>query len=90
MALKDIAPVLAKDFVTLGIDTDRMTGGNDLLTRFNPTGGGIPWFVFIDGDGKAVITSNDPAKGNVGFPALDSEIAHFKVIRWPFSSWPGR
>jgi len=80
MALKDIAPVLAKDFVTIGIDTDRMIGGNDLLKRFNPGGGGIPWFVFIDGEGKAVIDSNDPAKGNVGFPAADSEIAHIKVM----------
>jgi len=80
MALEDIAPVLAKDFVTLGIDTDRMTGGNDLFTRYSPKGGGIPWFVFLDGDGRAIITSDDPGKGNIGFPAQDSEIAHFKVM----------
>jgi len=80
MALTDIAPVLAKDFVTLGIDTDRMIGGNELFTRYSPKGGGIPWFVFLDGDGKVIITSDDPAKGNVGFPAQDSEIAHFKTM----------
>ena len=80
MALKEIAPVLAKDFVILGIDTDRMTGGNDVLKRFNATGGGIPWFVFIDGSGKAIITSDEPGKGNIGFPAQDFEIAHFKVM----------
>jgi hypothetical protein len=41
---------------------------------------GIPWFVFLDGDGKAVIDSTDPDNGNVGFPAADSEIAWFKVM----------
>jgi hypothetical protein len=80
MALKDIAPVLAKDFVTVGIDQDRMVGGNDLLTKYNPGGGGIPWFVFLDGDGKAIINSNEPEHGNIGFPAADYEIAHFKAM----------
>ncbi len=80
MALKDVAPVLAKDFVTLKIDQDRMIGGNDLLKRYAKVQGGIPWFVFIDGDGLALITSDDPGKGNVGFPAQDSEIAHFKKM----------
>ncbi len=80
MALKDVAPVLAKDFVTVGIDQDRMVGGNELLGKYNPGGGGIPWFAFLDGDGKAIITSNDPEHGNIGFPAQDSEIAHFKAM----------
>ncbi|MEW5981857.1 MAG: hypothetical protein AB1806_05750 [Acidobacteriota bacterium] len=80
MALPDIAPILAKDFVTLGIDTDRMLGGKDLLATYNPKPGGIPWFVFIDGDGSAIIDSNDPDRGNVGFPAQDFEIAHFTVM----------
>jgi len=80
MALKDIAAVLAKDFVTVGIDTDRMIGGDELLAKYNPGGGGIPWFVFLDGDGKAIITSNEPDHGNIGFPAQDFEIAHFKAM----------
>jgi hypothetical protein len=80
MALKDIAPVLAKDFVALKLDTDRMTGANDILKRFQQKPGGIPWFVFIDGDGKPIITSDDPEGRNIGFPAEDSEIAHFKVM----------
>jgi hypothetical protein len=80
MALKDVAPVLGKDFVTLKIDQDRMIGGNELLQRFAKVQGGIPWFVFIDADGRAIITSDDPSKGNIGFPAQDSEIAHFKTM----------
>ena len=42
--------------------------------------GGIPWFVFIDSDGRAIVTSDDPVNGNVGFPAQDSEIAYFKKM----------
>jgi len=78
MALKEVAPILAKDFVDVRIDTDRMIGGNDILKRYTKTQGGIPWFVFTDGDGKAIITSDDPERGNVGFPAQDFEIAHFR------------
>ena len=80
MALKDVAPVLAKDFVALKIDQDRMIGGNELLKRYAKVPGGIPWFVFIDGEGRAIITSDDPVNGNVGFPAQDSEIAYFKKM----------
>jgi hypothetical protein len=80
MALKEVAPVLAKDFVELRIDEDRMIGGADLVKRYNPKPGGIPWFVFIGVDGKPIIDSNDPEHGNVGFPAQDFEIAHFKVM----------
>jgi hypothetical protein len=80
MALKDVAPILAKDFVELRIDTDRTVGGNDVLARYNKKSGGIPWFVFIGPDGTPIIDSNDPEHGNIGFPAADSEIAHFKVM----------
>jgi len=80
MALRDVAPVLAKDFVDLKIDTDRMKGGSELLTRYAKTQHGIPWFVFLDGDGRPLITSTAPDKGNIGFPAQDWEIAHFQVM----------
>jgi len=80
MALNTVAPVLAKDFVTLKIDTDRMIGGDAVLKRYLSKGAGIPWFVFLDGEGKAIIDSMDPNSGNVGFPAQDSEIAWFKVM----------
>ncbi len=81
MALADVAPVLAKDFVALEIDQDRFTGGKELRDRYDKKqGGGIPWFVFLGGDGEPIIDSNDPARGNIGFPAADFEIAHFKVM----------
>ena len=80
MALKEVTPILAKDFVDLRIDTDRMTGGSELLKRYAKREVGIPWFVFLDSDGRFLITSMDPEKGNIGFPAQDFEIAHFKVM----------
>jgi thioredoxin-related protein len=77
MALPEVAVVLAKEFVDVHIDIDRMEGGKDLLQRYNKTGkGGIPWFVFLDREGKALVTSDGP-KGNIGFPYEEHEIVHF-------------
>jgi hypothetical protein len=78
MALKDIAPVLAKDFVTLKIDEDRMVGGKDMLNRYSEHSGAVPWFVFLDGDGKVLITSDDPDIGNIGYPGSDAAEPQFR------------
>ena len=79
MASPNVAPVLAKEFVSLKIEADRMVGGKEILKRYQANEGGIPWFVFLDGDGTAVVTSDGP-KGNVGFPAAPHEIAHFRTM----------
>lgn len=81
MARPEVAALLAKDYVDLKIDTDRMTGGDDFLRKFNPKagtpeGGGIPWIAILNADGSVVVDSNGP-KGNTGFPSEDFEIAHF-------------
>jgi len=80
MALPDVAPVLAKDFVILKIDQDRMTGGKDVLARYRKQAAGLPWFVFLDGDGRAVITSDDPDRGNIGYPGLSGAEPHFRSM----------
>jgi thiol-disulfide isomerase/thioredoxin len=73
----EVTPVLAKDFVEVKIDLDRMPGAKRILERYNPgSRGGIPWFAFIDAKGKAIITSDGP-KGNTGFPSEPYEIEHF-------------
>jgi thiol:disulfide interchange protein len=73
----DVAPVLAKDYIDLKIDRDRMTGAKEIWEKYNTEkAGGIPWFVVLDSTGKAVATSDGP-KGNIGFPAEPHEIAHF-------------
>jgi hypothetical protein len=79
MASPNVAPVLAKEFVSLKLEADRMVGGKEILKRYQANEGGIPWFVFLDGDGTAVVTSDGP-KGNVGFPAAPHEIAHFRAM----------
>jgi hypothetical protein len=79
MASPNVAPVLAKEFVSVKIEADRMIGGKAILKRYQANEGGIPWFVFLDGDGKAGPTSDGP-KGNVGFPAAPHEIAHFRMM----------
>ncbi len=80
MASKDVAPILAKEFVTLKLDWDRQPGARDLLKPSNGKDAGLPWFAFLDGDGNVLIDSIAPATGNVGFPARDVEYAHFKSM----------
>jgi hypothetical protein len=79
MASTNVAPVLAKEFVSLKLEADRMIGGKEILKRYQASDAGIPWFVFLDGDGSALVTSDGP-KGNVGFPAAPHEIDHFRSM----------
>ncbi len=77
LARKDIAAILARDFVDVKIDEDRMTGGKELDAKFRRDGsGGIPWFAFLDAKGNVLATSDGP-NGNIGYPAKPEEIAHF-------------
>lgn len=80
MARPEIAPILAKDFVDVKIDTDRFTGAEAMLKKYaGEKSGGIPWFVFLGPDGKPVIDSNG-TDGNIGFPAAATEVAHFEAM----------
>lgn len=80
MARPEIAALLGKDFVDVKIDNDRMTGGKDVyeahLKAAGQTASGIPWFVFLDGDGKLLAHSTAP-EGNLGFPYEPGEVAGF-------------
>ncbi|HWB19690.1 MAG TPA: thioredoxin family protein [Phycisphaerales bacterium] len=74
----DVKAILAKDFIDLRIDQDRMIGGKDLKPRFGADEtSGIPWFAFLDENGKALADSVS-AKGNIGFPQAPEELAHFE------------
>jgi hypothetical protein len=79
MASKDVAPLLEKEFVTLKLDFDRAKGAKDIQRRYIDKEQGLPWFAFLDGNGKALIHSTGP-NGNTGFPAQPEEIAHFKTM----------
>jgi len=78
MAKPEVARILGNAFVDVKVDTDRMPGGQELLRAHSQgKNGGIPWFEFLDADGKALANSNAPKGGNIGFPAQPDEIAWF-------------
>ena len=79
MASKDVAPLLAREFVPVKLDFDRAKGAKEIQKRYIDKEQGLPWFAFLDGDGKALIHSTGPT-GNTGFPAQPEEIAHFKTM----------
>ena len=80
LARPDVAPVVAKDFVEVKIDQDRMTGAKEVFAKYHSgKGGGIPWFAVLGSDGKAVATSDGP-DGNIGFPAKPDEVEYFVKV----------
>jgi thioredoxin-related protein len=80
LARPDITAVLGPDFVDAKIDVDRMDHGKEVMATYRKgEDGGIPWFVILDGKGKALATSDGP-KGNVGYPAQPHEIEHFLAM----------
>lgn len=80
MATKEVSAVLAKEFVSLKLDYDRMIGAKELERRYISKEQGLPWFIFLDGDAKAVVNSTMADGKNVGFPTEPGEIAHFKTM----------
>ena len=81
MALKDVAPLLDREFVPVMLDFDRGIGAQDIQKRYTTQSQGLPWFVFLDDNGEKLITSSAKGEaGNVGFPWEPNEIAHFKVM----------
>jgi thiol:disulfide interchange protein len=76
----EVAAILARDFVDVKVDTDRMTGGQELLEQYRAgRPGGIPWFAFLDAEGNEIVTSDGPT-GNIGYPVLPGEIGHFLAM----------
>jgi len=55
-----------------------MEGGEDVMDELKKDRqGGLPWMIILDGDGKELVTSNDPDGNNVGCPVEPQEIEHF-------------
>lgn len=76
-----VAQTLAKDFIEIKIDTDRMTNGADLLARYTnnkPTG--IPYSVFLEPDGTIVAALVNDKGENLGCPWTDEEIRAFAGV----------
>ena len=80
MASKDVAPLIAKEFVTVKLDFDRGIGAKEIERRFIDKDQGLPWFAFLDGDGKCLIHSTREKGGNIGHPAKPDEVEYFKTM----------
>jgi hypothetical protein len=79
MATKDVAVLIAKEFVPVKLDYDRGIGAQDIEKRFIDKEQGLPWFAFVAPDGNAIVHSTGP-KGNVGHPNSVEEVEHFKTM----------
>jgi hypothetical protein len=82
----DTAAIIAKHFVVLNLivrERDDKTalehpGGNAIMDRWGGAKSGLPFYVFLDGNGRKVADSNAmPDGSNIGFPAVPAEIAAF-------------
>lgn len=79
LARPEIDALLSKDFIDLKIDTERMTGGEDVFKKFCPTPGGIPWTAFLNEQGH-VLSHSGMGDKNIGFPAEPAEIDAFGTM----------
>ena len=71
--------LLARDWIDLKIDTDRMANGAAVAKQLRKArGGGIPWIVILDASGEQLVTGDGP-EGNIGCPVTEAE------ARWFFS-----
>ena len=72
--------MLQKDYVLVSLDSRNKRGDQVIgKLRSGHDGGGIPWFVVLDAEGKEIVSSDGP-KGNVGCPAQPDEIAWFRTM----------
>jgi len=70
-----ISDAIGSDLVMTKIDTERMAGGEDVLKKYQ-TSGGIPWYAIVMPDGKVVSVSDLKPGNNIGFPTEPAEIDH--------------
>ncbi len=83
MADEKVAGILSKHFVDVKIDIDRTLRGNEMKGHMTKgQSAGIPWYAFLDAEGKIVVDSTLPENGNIGYPYTNDEIAMFmKVVQ---------
>jgi hypothetical protein len=80
MATKDVSALIAKEFVPVKLDLDRGIGAKDIERRFIDKEAGLPWFAFLNVDGKCLIHSTRPNGSNIGHPAQSDEVAYFRTM----------
>jgi len=78
--LRELDPLLSRDYVVLKIDTERMQQGKEVVARLREEHSqGIPWIAIVAPEGRLLVTSDAPA-GNIGCPAAPEEIQHFLAM----------
>lgn len=78
LASDEIAPLIAKDYVDLKIDQERMEGAAAFEKALGmPEDAGIPWIAIVDPATGAALITSQAEKGNIGYPNEPAEIAHF-------------
>jgi thioredoxin-related protein len=78
-----ITGILKKDYVLVKLDQQRMKGADEVIARIRKPkqGGGIPWFAFLDKQGRVLITSTNELGKNIGFPVdPKTEIPHSETM----------
>ena len=88
-ALNDTAmkPLIDKNYIVARVDvqergdkiqTHENPGGQNLMSEFGGNHAGLPFIVFLNGDGKMISNSNVmPKKQNIGYPGSEEEIIAF-------------
>ena len=80
MALPEIETILAKDFVPVKIDIDRMLGAEPIEEKYVNSYGGVPWIAILDSDGELLADSFNEEGRNIGSPWADWEVEYFGVM----------
>lgn len=82
----DTGPIVAANYVVTNLtvhERDDKTalenpGGAALMDSWGGAKSGLPFYVFVDGNGKKIADSNAmPGGDNIGFPAVPAEISAF-------------
>ncbi len=93
LSAPEIAPIIQKYFVFAKVHIDEKLGkhpeldtpgGSELMRSFAKPQG-VPYLIFLDANGKAIVNSNRPAGtsdrgGNIGYPDAPEEIDWFMVM----------
>jgi hypothetical protein len=57
-------------------------GGSAVLAKLGGENQGLPYFAFLDRNGKLIVNSRRDSQGNIGYPSQPEELAWFlKMLR---------
>jgi thiol:disulfide interchange protein len=82
----DTSPIIAANYIVVNLTVREHEdkkglenpGGNALMDSWGGAASGLPFYVFVDRDGRKIADSNVMPKGdNIGFPGAPEEIAAF-------------